>query len=411
MASKVGMKFFKRTIRDVPLEGQTVLLRADYNVPLNEDGSVRDDFRIRASLPTVRYLLKHGCKVVIIAHLGRPESRDPKLSLEPAAQRLAELLGEPVRFVDRTIGEKARMAVKRAPKRSVIVLENLRFHKEEEANDEKFAKELAKTSGARYFVQDGFGVVHRDHASTAAITLQLPSVAGLLLEKEYVSIVSAMKHPKRPLVAVMGGAKVSDKIQVVDELVEKADRILIGGAMANTFFEEAGKPVGKSKFEDDQKETIKSIYRAVQAKENVKADQFIVLPTDVAVAVEVTPDAKRTVEAVEEVKSGDIILDIGDETAKAYSKILEFAGTVIWNGTLGYAELPAFAKGSEAVAQALADSPTVDSIVGGGDTADFVIHWDKKHGDSFSHVSTGGGASLELMAGQKLPGVEHLLDA
>ena len=405
------MKFFKRTIKDVPLENQTVLLRADYNVPLNKDGSVKDDFRIRASLPTVRYLLKRGCKVVIIAHLGRPEGKDLKLSLEPAAQRLAELLGEPVRFVDQTIGEKARMAVKRAPKKGVIVLENLRFHEQEEANDEQFARELAKTSGAHYFVQDGFGVVHRDHASTAAITLQLPSVAGLLLEKEYVSIVSSMKQPKRPLVAVMGGAKVSDKIQVVDELVNVADRILIGGAMANTFFAAAGEPIGKSKHEDNQTETIKSIYRAIQAKDSVNQSEFLVLPTDVAVTTELTDSATRTLKLVGEVAEDDIILDIGDQTAKLFTQIIQNAGTVIWNGTLGYAESPTFANGSEAIASALASNPKIDSIIGGGDTADFVIHWDSKKGDSFTHVSTGGGASLELMAGEKLPGVEHLLDA
>lgn len=405
------MKFFKRTIKDVPIEGQTILLRADYNVPLKEDGSIHDDFRIRASLPTIRYLLKHGCKIVLISHLGRPEGRDEKLSLEPAAQRLAELLGEPVRFVDQTIGDKPKMAIKRAPKRGVIVLENLRFFKEEEANDENFAKELAKTSGARYFVQDGFGVVHRDHASTAAITLQLPSVAGLLLEKEYLSIVSAMQDPKRPLVAVMGGAKVSDKIQVVDELVAKADRILIGGAMANTFLAEAGKPIGKSKYEDNQGEVIKSIYRAIDAKDGVKADQFLMLPSDVAVATEISEDATSTLKAVDDVNDNDIILDIGSQTEKDYAKIVEFAGTVIWNGTLGYAELPAFAKGSETIAQTLAENSRIDSIIGGGDTADFAIHWDKRKGDSFTHVSTGGGASLELMAGEKLPGIEHLLDA
>jgi phosphoglycerate kinase len=406
------MKFHKRTIRDVPLEGTTVLLRADYNVPLKADGTIHDDFRIRASLPTVKRLLKDGCKVVIIAHLGRPEGRDPKLSLEPAALRLAQLLGEPVRFVDQTIGHKVRMAVKRAPKRGVIVLENLRFHSEEEANDESFARSLAQDSGARYFVQDGFGVVHRDHASTAAITHFLPSVAGLLLEKEYVSIVGAMKHPKRPLVAVMGGAKVSDKIQVVDELVDKADKLLIGGAMANTFLAARGIHVGASKHEKDQTDVVKEIYAAVDDKAGKShEDEFIELPIDVVVAKSVDTPTKNRMIDITDVADDDMILDIGQATAERYANAIAKAGTVIWNGTLGYAELAAFARGSAAVAEAMAALGDTETIIGGGDTADFAIHWDKKKGDSFSHVSTGGGASLELMAGEKLPGIEHLLDA
>ncbi len=405
------MKFFKKTIRDVPLEGTTVLLRADYNVPLKADGTIHDDFRIRASLPTIRRLLKDGCKVVIIAHLGRPEGRDPKLSLEPAAQRLAELLKEPVRFVDQTVGSKVKMAIKRAPARGVIVLENLRFHAEEEANDESFARKLASDTGARYFVQDGFGVVHRDHASTAAITLLLPSVAGLLLEKEYVSIMGAMKHPKRPLVAIMGGAKVSEKIQVVDELVGVADKLLIGGAMANTFLAARGHDVGASKYEDDQLDVIKAIYKAVDEKVGLGAENdFLRLPTDVVVARSIDDPADHRVVTVDNVEQDDKILDMGPETIKSYVDAIGTAGTVIWNGTMGYAELAVFAKGSAAIAEALASSD-VESIIGGGDTADFVLHWDKKKGDSFSHVSTGGGASLELMADGKLPGIEHLLDA
>ncbi len=406
------MKFFKKTIRDVPLEGKTVLLRADYNVPLKDDGTIHDDFRIRASLPTVKRLLKDDCKVVIIAHLGRPEGVDPKFSLEPAAKRLAELLKEPVRFVDQTTGDKVRMAIKRAPKRGVIVLENLRFNPEEEANDETFARKLAKDSGAHYFIQDGFGVVHRDHASTAAITLFLPSVSGLLLEKEYLSIVSAMKDPKRPLVAVMGGAKVSDKIQVVDELVDKADRLLIGGAMANTFLAGRGQKVGMSKYEKDQASAVASIYTAATAKVGeAKVDEFLELPSDVVVAKSLdTPSSHQNV-TLAEVTDDDMILDIGTATTARYVEAIVSAGTVIWNGTLGYAELAVFAQGSAKIAEALATHSHIESIIGGGDTADFAIHWDKKKGDSFSHVSTGGGASLELMAGEKLPGIEHLLDA
>lgn len=405
------MKFFKRTIKDVPIAGKTVLVRVDYNVPLTEDGKVDDDFRIRASLPTIKYLLKDGCKLVLIAHLGRPEGVEQKYSLEPAAQRLAELLGEPVRFVDKTTGEKVRMAIKRAPKRSVTVLENLRFHAEEEANDEDFATQLAKDSGAQYFVQDGFGVVHRDHASTAAITLKLPSVAGLLLEKEYTTIVGAMKHPERPLVAVMGGAKVSDKIAVIDEFVKVADRILIGGAMANTFLAYKGVKVGSSKVETDQDETLQKIYADAEkkvGKENV--DEFLVLPMDVAVGKLPDDIAKRKNVMLADIGPDDMCLDIGDATAEKFADIVAHAKTVVWNGTLGYAEAPAFADGSNKLAEAMT-SHGQESIVGGGDTADFVLHWDSKNGDSFDHVSTGGGASLELMAGEKLPGIEHLLDA
>lgn len=406
------MSFFKQTIKTVPLAGETVLLRADYNVPLLGDGTIGDDFRIRASLPTIRQLLKDGCKVVIVSHLGRPEGRDPKLSLVPVAQRLADLLKEPVRFVDQTVGDKVAMAVKRAPKRSVIVLENLRFHPEEEANDEKFARQLAKDSGARYFVQDGFGVVHRAHASTSAITLQLPSVAGLLLEREYTTITDAMKAPKRPLVAVMGGAKVSDKIGVIEAFVGVADTIIIGGAMANTFLAYKGFSMGKSKLETDQAETLGRIYAAAADKVGAdNVDKFIVLPTDVAVAAAVDAAEPRRNVSVSAVGPDDIALDIGDASIEAMVKAVATAKTVVWNGTLGYAELPEFAHGSARLALALATQPKTASIIGGGDTADFVLNWDARKGESFTHVSTGGGASLELMAGEKLPGIESLLDA
>jgi 3-phosphoglycerate kinase len=406
------MSFFKQTIKTVPLGGKAVLLRTDYNVPQNADGSVADDFRIRASLPTIKYLLKEGCKVVIISHLGRPEGRDPKFSLEPAAQRLAELLGEPVRFVDQTVGDKVKMAVKRAPRRSVTVLENLRFDPREEANDEEFAKQLALDSGARYFVQDGFGVVHRAHASTDAITHYLPSVAGLLLEREATTITDAMKAPKRPLIAVMGGAKVSDKIPLVKRFVEVADKVIIGGAMANTFLAYKGYDMGKSKVEADQKATLDAIYEAAAKKVGAdKVDDFIILPVDVAVASAIGPDQPRKTVAASKIGKDDIALDIGEESIGAMVAEVEKAKTVIWNGTLGYAELPNFAHGSARLALTLATHPDIISIIGGGDTADFVLNWDVRKGESFTHVSTGGGASLELMAGEKLPGVESLLDA
>lgn len=405
------MTFFKKTINTVPLHGETVLLRADYNVPLAADGTIADDFRIKASVPTVKKLLADGCKVVIISHLGRPEGRDPKLSLEPVAARLAQLLGHSVRFVDQTIGDKVAMAVKRAPKRSVIVLENLRFDPREEANDADFARALAQSSGARYFVQDGFGVVHRAHASTAAITQWLPSVAGLLLEREYTSITGAMEHPKRPLVAVMGGAKVSDKIALIKRFIEVADTVVIGGAMANTILAHRGVNVGASKVESDQGVVIDELYAAAKAKYGDKLDEHLVLPSDVAVAAKVDASEPRREVAIDRIGAHDLALDVGSGTSERLAGIIDHAKTVIWNGTLGMAELENFSHGSARLALALATHPHVTSIIGGGDTADFALHWDARGGGSFSHVSTGGGASLELMAGDKLPGIESLLDA
>lgn len=404
------MDFFKLTIRDVPLDNQTILIRADYNVPMSDDGKVDDDLRIRASLPTINYLLERGCKIVIISHLGRPEGRDAKFSLEPAAQRLAHLLKRDVRFVDDCIGDKVYQAVKRAPKASITVLENLRFYTEEEADDHDFAKKLIKATGAKYFVQDGFGVVHRAHASTHAITLCVPSVAGLLLEREYTTITEAIHSPKRPLVSVMGGAKVSDKIPLIERFVEMADTIVVGGALSNTFLAHAGINMGTSLVEPDQYAEIDRIYQAVNDKGVKKLEDFIVLPIDAAIAHSIESANTRKVVKLDDINNEDM-LDIGDNSIKELLEIVKTAGTVIWNGTLGYAEKPAFAKGSAALAEALASQPETTSIIGGGDTADFVLKWDKKGGKSFTHVSTGGGASLELMSGNTMPGIESLLDA
>lgn len=404
------MSFFKRTVKDVSVERKTVLVRADYNVPLNKKGEISDDLRIRASLPTLEYLLKHHAKVVIMSHLGRPEGRDKRQSLEPIALRLEELLGRKVIFVDDCIGDKVIQAVKKAPANAVILLENLRYYTEEEANDEAFAEKIAKSTGARYFVQDGFGVVHRAHASTEAITHFIPSVSGLLLEREYVTITNAMEKPKRPLVAVMGGAKISDKITVIERFVGVADRIVIGGAMANTFLKYKGHHIGKSKVEDGQESVLDSIYSAAHDKSDGYANDFILLPNDVAVAKDISETAERRNVKLGEVAEDDIILDVGDKTIEDIVEAIKGAGTVVWNGTLGYAELPEFAHGSARLALELATHPETTSIIGGGDTADFVLKWDGNNGESFTHVSTGGGASLELMAGKKLPGVECLLD-
>lgn len=408
----VGKKFFKQTIKDVDVTGRTILLRADYNVPLNDQGEISDDFRLRASLPTLEYLLRFGCKVVIISHLGRPDGREERYSLERVAKALASLLSRPVRFVDQAVGDKVRMAVKRAPAGSVIMLENLRFYHEEEDNDETFARRLAQDSTASFFVQDGFGVVHRAHASTAAINNYLPGLAGLLLEKEYLALTGSIISPKRPLVAIMGGAKVSDKIELVERFVRSADKVIIGGALANTFLSYQGYSMGRSKVEAGQEAVVERIMRVVDEEIGAdKADDSFILPVDVAVADKISASAQRREVDRTEVNQNDIVLDLGPKSIERVAGLVRQAGTVIWNGTLGYAELEQFSFASARLALELATHPNVVSIIGGGDTADFVIKWDVRRGQSFTHVSTGGGASLELLAGKKLPGIESLLDA
>ena len=405
--------FFKQTVKDLPLRHGShyrVLIRVDYNVPL-KDGEVDDDLRIRASLPTLQYLLDHSCSLVLISHLGRPEGHDLSCSLEPAAKRLGELIGQDVIFVDDTTGDAALQAVKKAPQGSIVMLQNVRFDAREEENDSEYAKAIARVAQADFFVQDGFGVVHRAHTTTEAITHQIPSVAGLLLEKEYVTISKAMEDPERPLVAVMGGAKVSDKIQVVERFVKLADKVLIGGAMANTFLNYKGYSMGASKVEPDQKETLDSIYAAARKKAGDNVDDFLVLPTDVAVAHAFEESEKRVNKSFAHVESDEMALDIGDDSIEHYTSAIAEAKMVVWNGPLGVDMFRNFAHGSARVALMLATHPEIESIVGGGDTADFVLKWDAQKGGSFTHVATGGGASLDLMSGKKLPGVEALLDA
>lgn len=403
--------FFKKTVRDVPIAGKTVLVRADYNVPLGADGAIADDLRIRASLPTLRYLIEKKCRVVITSHLGRPDGRpDAAFSLEPVAERLTQLLKKHVEFVDDCVGDKVVQAVKRMGVGQVVLLENVRFYPDEEKNSAVFAKRIAKDTKAQYFVQDGFGVVHRAHASTDAITRYVPSVAGLLLEREVETIARVMKNPKKPFTAIVGGAKIADKIAVIERFIEIADTIIIGGAMANTFLRYKGLPIGKSKFEAHEEDIVRGIYEKATAK--VKAvDDFIVLPIDVAVAKTIAVDAPRQVVDAARVADDDIILDIGTKSIAIATNVIEKSQTVVWNGTVGYAELPQFAHGSARIAMALASHPDITSVIGGGDTADFVLDWDGNGGTGFTHVSTGGGASLELMSGKKLPGVEALLDA
>ena len=404
--------FYKKSMRDVPLEGKTVLVRADYNVPL-EGGEIKDDYRIRASVPTIESLLARGCRVVIIAHLGRPEGeRIAELSLEPVATRLGELIDKKVIFIDDCIGDKVTMTVKNLPPRSVVLLENVRFYPGDEKDDAAFAKQLASSCQAQYFIQDGFGVAHRAQASTSAITRFLPSVAGLLLEKEYAMITQAMENPRRPLVAVMGGAKISDKIRLVERFVDISDKVIIGGAMANNFLKYRGCNVGKSLVEDGVDGVIKSIYEAVDQKVGKESrDEFLVIPIDVATSKEISEDSDREEKSLDKIGHEDIILDIGPKTIERISGIIKDAGTVVWNGTMGYAEINQFAYGSARLALDLASNKKLNSVIGGGDTADFVLHWDAAGGDSFGLVSTGGGASLELMSGKKLPGIEALMDA
>ena len=431
----MSTSFYKKTIKDVPLQGRTVLVRADYNVPLTPEGKIHDDYRIRQSLPTIQYLLEQNCKVVICSHLGRPKGEsDSKFSLEVVATRLQELLGTQVQFVPQSLGDAARQATAKAPLRSVLLLENLRFHPGEEADDPVFARRLATDSTASYFVQDGFGVVHRKHASTDVITQCLPGVAGLLIEKEYRAITEATEKPEHPLaIAMGGGAKVADKIDLIEKFIEMADVLVIGGALANTFLKfYVGFEIGKSVY-DNEPEAADYVARLMQQACNKWCEQpnkgmgcecytcqdcsaHLLLPVDVAVGKQIDSSEPRREVRVGEVAADDYILDIGKESISRMVNLLEKSREVLWNGTLGYAEIAQFGYGSNFVAGTLASKhDQIRSVVGGGDTADFVIKWATSQGktieESFSHVSTGGGASLDLMAGKKLPGIEALLDA
>lgn len=403
-------KFPKKSFRDMPLDGKTVLVRVDYNVPLEKDGTIGDDFRIRMSVPTIRELIKRRCKIVLIAHLGRPEGApDPAFSLEPVAHRLIELLGRPIKFVDDCVGDKVLQASKRLHPGEVLLLENLRFHVGEAENDRDFAKRIAHDTQAQYFVQDGFGISHRAQASTEAITHVLPSSAGALLEKEYTALTEVMRNPEHPMTAVLGGAKISDKISVIETFTRKADTIVIGGAMANTFLHYHGFRIGKSLFEDGLKKTIDEIYASARERtEDVHS--LIVLPKDVAVAKSLDRDAVRRVVLLNEVADDDYILDIGDATIELFAQKISQAKTAVWSGTLGYAEAPAFAHGSARVALAMATATHQTSVVGGGDTVDFVLGWSGGDTRKFSHISSGGSASIELMSGMKLPGIEALMN-
>ncbi|MHB0924398.1 MAG: phosphoglycerate kinase [Bellilinea sp.] len=389
--------FNKKTVRDIDVKNKRVFVRVDFNVPVKE-GVVGDDTRIQAALPTIRYLLDNGAAVILASHLGRPKGGpDPKYSLKPVADHLGKLLGQPVAFAEDCIGPLAEKAAKALQPGEVLVLENTRFHPEEEKNDEGMAKGLAAL--ADVYVNDAFGSAHRAHASTAGIAAYLPAVAGFLLEKEIKYLGQAIDDPKRPFVAILGGAKISDKIGVIRNLLTKADAILIGGGMANTFFKAQGYPVADSLVQDEALDTARELLSGGSTK--------LRLPVDVVLADKFDAEAESKIMATGPVADGWRILDIGPETVKAYAKVIHSAGTVVWNGPMGVFEFPRFAEGTFGIAKAVADSKAI-SIIGGGESVAAINQ--SGLADKITHISTGGGASLEMLEGLVLPGVAALLD-
>jgi phosphoglycerate kinase len=394
----------KLSIKDLDLAGKRVFIRVDFNVPL-KDGVIGDDTRIRATLPTIQYALDKGASAVILAsHLGRPKGKPtPQYSLRPVADRLSQLLGRPVTFADDCVGDAARAAVRTATVGDhVVLLENLRFHPEEEKNDAAFAKSLA--SLADLYVDDAFGAAHRAHASVEGITRDVPkAAAGLLMEQELRYLGHALESPERPFVAIIGGAKVSDKLEVIENMLAKVDRLIVGGAMAYTFFKSRGLPVGKSLVEDDKLDAARKIEADAAARKITLA-----LPVDHVVADKLDASAAAEVLKVGDVSIGDRMgLDIGPATIKAYESLLADAKTVVWNGPMGVFEIDKFAAGTNAVAKAVANVKGT-TIIGGGDSIAAI----KKAGlaDRITHISTGGGASLEFLGGRTLPGVAALMD-
>ena len=387
--------FNKKTITDIDVKNKNVLVRVDFNVPL-KDGKVTDDTRIRAALPTIKYLVDHQAKVILCSHLGRPKGQpDASFSLRPAADRLSELIGRSVFFADDCVGEVASKAVTELNPGDILVLENTRFHPEEKKNDPEMAKQLSML--ADIFVMDAFGSAHRAHASTEGVTAYLPSVAGFLLEREIQYLGEAIASPKKPFVAILGGAKVSDKIDVIRNLLLRADNVLIGGGMANTFFKAQGYPIGDSLVEDQVLDTARELLE--------DGDSKLRLPVDVVIADAFDNDAEKKVMAMGPVPDGWRILDIGPETVEAFSNVIEEAGTVVWNGPMGVFEFPNFASGTFGVAEAVAESETI-SIVGGGDSVAAINQSGLQ--EKITHISTGGGASLEMMEGKTLPGIAAL---
>ncbi|MBC8497316.1 MAG: phosphoglycerate kinase [Anaerolineales bacterium] len=389
--------FNKKTIKDLDFAGKRALVRVDFNVPLDA-GKVADDTRIQAALTTLEYLLDQGAALILCSHLGRPKGQVlPELSLRPVADYLDKMMDAPVSFVEDCIGPKAEFASEALQSGHILVLENTRFHAGEKKNDPEMAKQLA--SLADVFVNDAFGTAHRAHASNVGVADYLPAVAGFLLEKEIRYLGQAIADPKRPFVAILGGAKVSDKIGVIRNLLEKADQILIGGGMANTFFKAQGYAVGDSLVEDEALDVARQLLE--------EAGPHLRLPVDVVIADDFDADAKSKIIGMGPIPDGWRILDVGPETITRFAKVVADAGAVVWNGPMGVFEFPRFAKGTFELAKAVAESDA-ESIIGGGDSAAAI----KQSGlaDKVTHVSTGGGASLQMLEGEALPGLVSLLE-
>ena len=397
------MNYNKKTVRDIDVKGKKVLCRCDFNVPQDKaTGAITDDKRIVAALPTLKYLLEQGAAVIACSHLGKPKGEwKESLTLAPVAERLSQLLGQEVIFAKDIIGEDAQAKAAALKPGQIMLLENLRFDKGEEANDPAFAKALA--SLADVYVSDAFGTVHRAHASTAGVAAYLPAVSGFLIQKELEIMGGALANPKRPLVAILGGAKVSSKIGVINNLLDIADTIIIGGGMAYTFIKAMGGTVGTSLLEEDRLDYCKEMMDKAKAK-GVK----FLLPVDTLCAAEFSADAKPELVDTMAIPDDRMGMDIGPKTIALFSDAVKDAGTVIWNGPMGVFEFPAFAEGTRALAKALADTDAI-TIVGGGDSAAAVAQLG--YADKMTHISTGGGASLEFMEGKELPGVACLLDA
>ncbi len=394
------MKYSKKTVEDIDVSGKKVIVRCDFNVPLG-DGVITDDKRIRESLKTIQYLLSHNAAVILCSHMGRPKGEfNMKYSLAPVAKRLTELLGQEVKLAADVIGESAKALVAAVKPGEAILLENVRFHKEEEKNDPVFAKALA--SYADIFVNDAFGTAHRAHASTAGIAAYLPAVCGYLIGKELDIMGKALENPVRPFVAILGGAKVSDKIGVINNLIDKCDTIIIGGGMSYTFFAAQGGKIGTSLCEEDKFDLALGLLEKAKKK-----GVTLMLPLDTVCADKFAADAKPVVYTAGELPDNMMGLDIGPKTVAAFSDALKNAGTVVWNGPMGVFEFDAFAVGTESVAKAIAESNAI-SIIGGGDSAAAVEKLG--YADKMTHISTGGGASLELLEGLELPGVACLMD-
>jgi len=392
----------KKTVRDISAAGKRVLVRVDWNVPLDEHGGILDDTRIRATLPTIEFLRDQGAKVILVAHLGRPEGPDAKLSLAPIGKRAGELMGVTVKTTGCCVGREVQEAAHSLEAGEVLLLENMRFHSEEEANDTEFAKALA--SLAELYVSDAFGTAHRAHASTAGVAAYLPAVAGFLMEKEITYLGRAVLEPESPYAAVIGGAKVSTKMAVLENLMTKIDKLLIGGGMANTFLKAEGFSVGNSLVEEEYVEQAKRVMKQADEK-GVK----LLLPADVIVAERFAADSPAKRVSVKDVPDGWRIMDIGETTTDVFARALQGCKTVVWNGPMGVIEMGPFAHGSHRMAAVIANLKDATTIVGGGETAAIIEQVGLQ--GKFSHVSTAGGAALEFLEGKELPGVAALDDA